>query len=287
MRYAWIKKVSQTGTVAKLCRLAQVSRSGYLQWRNREAPARVQADRQMTERIVALHQASRQTSGRPRLQRDLREQGHRIGNDRLRRLMRGAQIRSVHRGKYVVTTHSEHRLATVPNRLARQFEGHEPNRVWLADITYIPTAQGWLYLAAVLDLGSRRIVGWSMAASLTAKLALDALKMALGRRRPGPGLLHHSDRGMQYACEPYRELLARHGVVQSMSRAGNAWDNAPMESWFHTLKVEWVHRHRYETREQGKRSLVDYIEGFYNPDRRHSAIGYLSPMAFERQCAAT
>lgn len=281
MKYAWIKQYRYVSSVAGLCRLLQVSRTGYQQWLKRGPSARALADRQITERIVESHRASQQTFGRPRIQRDLRAQGYRLGNDRVRRLMRAAHVRSVHRRKHIVTTRSDPQLRAAPNLLERRFQAQAANQVWLGDITYIPTGQGTLYLAAVLDLYSRRIVGWSMSDSMPTSLVCNALTMALGRRRPAPGLIHHSDRGHQYGSDQFRQLLASHRIVQSMSKKGDAWDNAPMESWFHTLKVERVHRLTYRTYAEARADLVDYIEGFYNCRRRHSANDYLSPVQFE------
>ena len=183
------------------------------------------------------------------------------------------------------TTNSRHGYPIAPNRLARNFEAAAPNQVWLADLTYSPTGEGWLYLAAILDLHTRKIVGWSMRQTLHTEIALDALNMAVERQRPAPGLIHHSDRGIQYAAEAYRSALARSGITPSMSRKGDCWDNAPMESFFHTLKTERVHHRVYATRDQARRDLFGYIEGFYNPRRLHSALGYISPVEAERRAA--
>ena len=202
---------------------------------------------------------------------------------RVARLMRAHGIRSVRRRKYRVTTQSKHRHPIAPNVLARDFEVSDPDRVWLGDLTYIPTGEGWLYLAALMDLGSRRIVGWATSHRLTQELTQAALDRALLERRPKPGLLHHSDRGSQYAADDYRETLRKARIALSMSRKVDCWDNAPMESFFATLKLELVHRRRYESRRQARRDLFDYIEVFYNRKRRHSSLGGLSPAAYEAQ----
>jgi transposase InsO family protein len=231
--------------------------------------------------LKAIHARHKQRYGRPRLWRELAGAGYRIGHERLRRLMLAHGIRSVHRRKFRHTTDSGHALPVASNLVRQQFSVARPDRVWLADATFIATAEGWLYLAAVLDLCTRRIVGWSMAKDLNAKLVCDAVTMAYGRRNPAAGLIHHSDRGIQYASYRFRACLARYGMTQSMSRRGNAYDNAPMESFFHSLKVECVHRRQYRSRDEARRDVIDFIEGFYNPIRRHSALEYLSPMDYE------
>lgn len=183
------------------------------------------------------------------------------------------------------TTDSRHGYPIAPNRLGRNFTAARPNQVWLADLTYIPTGEGWLYLAGILDMHTRKLVGWSMRKTLPTEIAIDALSMAVQRQRPAPGLIHHSDRGIQYAAEAYRSALARSGITPSMSRKGDCWDNAPMESFFHTLKTERVHHRIYATRAEARRDLFGYIEGFYNSRRLHSALGYLSPAEMERRAA--
>lgn len=222
----------------------------------------------------------------PRMHIALRAEGQRASRGRVERLMRRHRIRALAGRRYrPCTTDSRHYLAVAPNLLAQCFIAPAPNRVWLADITYIATGEGWLYLAAVLDLATRKIVGWSMRDHMRTELTLAALMMAVQRRRPGRGLIHHSDRGSQYAAGAYAGQLAAIGAVASMSRTGNCYDNAPMESFFHTLKVELVHQQRWATHEEARRDLFGYVEGYYNRHRMHSALGYLTPEQAERQAS--
>jgi putative transposase len=226
------------------------------------------------------------TYGSPRVHAALRHRGRRVGRCRIERLMRHGGPRGLAAlPRRTRTTDSRHDYPIAPNRVARNFATERVGQVWLADLTYIPTGEGWLYLAAVLDLHTRKIVGWSMRETLHTEIALEALTMAIERQRPAPGLVHHSDRGIQYAAEVYRRLLARSGITPSMSRKGDCLDNAPMESFFHTLKTERVHRRIYATRADARRDLFQYIEGFYNSRRLHSALGYLSPALAERLAA--
>lgn len=267
-----------------MCRVLGVSRSGYYAWRARQGqpePLRQRHDRLLTLEIQASHAASRQTYGAPRILDDLREAGHRVSRKRVQRLMRQAGLRAAQPRRYARTTDSQHGLPVAANVLDRDFRATACDQKWACDITYVPTDEGWLYLAVVLDLYSRRVVGHAMSASLAQELVRAALAMALRRRAPRPGLLHHSDQGSQYASLAYQTLAAQAGMVVSMSRRGNCWDNAPVESFFATLKREWVHRHRYGSRRQARASLFEYIEVFYNARRKHSALGYLSPVAFE------
>src|SRR5574341_1991582 len=223
--------------------------------------------------------------GSPRVLAELRARGHRTSRKRVGRLMRARGLAARRRRAFRVTTDSAHARPVAPNLLARQFAPGPPQRGWVTDITFMATGEGWLYLAVVLDLFSRRVLGWALSERLTSPLPLEALRMALARRRPAPGLLHHSDRGTQYVSTAYQGLLARHGIVISMSRRGNCWDNAVAESFFATLKVELVQGASWPTRVHARRAIADYIELFYNPQRRHSSLGYLSPIAFERQAA--
>jgi transposase InsO family protein len=241
----------------------------------------VRADRGLLVRIKELHQQSDRTYGSPRITKALRKDAMPVNHKRVERLMAAHGIRSVHRRKYRVTTDSSHRAAVAPNLLERRFESAAPNQKWVADITYLWTEEGWLYLAAVMDLYSRRIVGYSMGNRLKPELVLEALGMALRRRRPKPGLLHHSDRGSQYAAEVYQRALARWGAVCSMSRKGDRYDNAVMESFFKTLKVERAYQRRYVARERARHDVSQWIEGFYNSWRLHSALGDVSPAEFE------
>jgi transposase InsO family protein len=232
--------------------------------------------------VHASHQRSDGTYGAPRVLGDLRDEGWCVGQKRVARLMRrvGLVGRARPRGK-VRTTDSQHAYGIAPNLLNRQFAVSEINRVWVSDITYIPTRQGWLYLATVLDLASRRCIGWAMRETLDVDLALSALRMALGARCPSPGLLHHSDRGIQYACDDYRTLLADHGIVASMSNKGDCWDNAVAESFFATLELELIIKRDWHTRDDARRAIFKYIETWYNRQRRHSTLGNISPAAFE------
>ena len=216
----------------------------------------------------------------------LMAEGERCGRGRVERLMAANGIRAKQKRKFVATTDSKHNLPVAENILRREFTVEEPDKVWVSDITYIPTDEGWLYLAGVLDLCSKTAVGWSMRESLERELVIDALTMAYRRRRPGEGLIHHSDRGSQYASEDYRKLLDSYGMQTSMSRKGDCWDNAPMESFFGTLKKELVHHRRYRTREEARREIFEYIEVFYNRERLHSSLGYLSPADCENRIAA-
>jgi len=274
-----------------MCRLLEVSRSGFYAWLRREegeASPRALENRRLTERIKAIHAKSRETYGSPRIHAELRKSGDECGKNRVARLMSQAGIRSKVRKKFrVKTTDSNHAYPIAPNLLRDHAAPVLPNEIWVADITYIPTAEGWLYLASILDLCSRKVVGWAMKDNMRVELTLEALEMALKRRRPGTGLLHHSDRGTQYAAGDYRDRLDEHGLVPSMSRKGNCYDNAAKESFFHTLKTELVHQTRYRTREEAKTSLFEYIEVFYNRQRLHSSLGYRSPEEFEALLEAT
>jgi transposase InsO family protein len=282
MIYAFTDEHRETYPVVRLCKVMDVSSSGYYAWRKRPASPRAQRDQPLLTRIRAIYMRSRQTYGSPRIQAELVAQGERINHKRVERLMHQSGLQARHKRRYrIATTQVDARLPIAPNRLAQTFQASAPNQTWLSDITYVPTAEGWLYLAAVLDLYSRRIVGWGLSQTLATPLVLQALQMALGRRRPSAQLIHHSDRGCQYASIEYCEQLAAHGLLPSMSRSGNCYDNAPMESFFATLKTELIHRSTFVSRAQARQEIVGYIEGFYNPTRRHSALGYRSPLEFE------
>jgi transposase InsO family protein len=273
--------------IEHMCSVLEVSRSGYYDWeRRREQPPgpRQRRRAELVQEIRSAHERSRCTYGSPRVYQELKAQGQSVCENTIARLMREQGIRSVvHRRFRVRTTDSSHAHPLAPNVLERNFQQDLPDTAWCADITYVPTQEGWLYLACVIDLCSRKVVGWSMAEHLRAQLCTEALGMAIARRRPGGGLLHHSDRGVQYACGEYRKLLEEHGIQCSMSNRGDCWDNAPMESFFKTLKSELVYQNDYRTREQARRSIFEYIEVFYNRTRRHSSLGYLSPVEFEAQ----
>jgi putative transposase len=265
-----------------MCQVLQVSRGGYYAWVDRPTSVAEQRRQKQIQAIRAAHELSFGTYGSPRIHAELAERKIGICVNTVAKLMKQAQIRSVMHRKFVVrTTDSDHDLPVAPNLLERQFAAELPDQKWCCDITYIPTGQGFLYLAAVMDLCSRRIIGWSMADHLRTELCLDALDMAMKSRRPGSDLIHHSDRGLQYASSDYRRLLQSQNVTVSMSRVGDCYDNAAMESFWGTLKTELVHHQDYQTREQARQSIFRYIECWYNRKRRHSAIGYKSPEQFE------
>jgi len=281
MRFRFIREHADRCRVTIMCAALAVSRSGYYAWLKRGVSGRELANRRLLMEIRAVYQASRRVYGYRKVHRALLTKGVHCSRNRVARLMRKADLRSKRRRRYRVTTQSKHRRSLAPNRLARQFTATMPNEKWLTDITYVRTRQGWLYLAAVLDLFSRRVVGWAMEPYLTDKLTIKALQMALTNRQPPAGLLHHSDRGSQYASGDYQQLLADAQALASMSRTGNAYDNAPMESFFASLKTELIHHRRYQSRRQAKSDIFEFIEVFYNRQRLHAAIGYKSPAEFE------
>jgi len=281
MKYRFIEKYQDQYPVGKQCQALDVSRSGYYAWRKRKKKGEDPAYRALIEHIRRIHKKSRRTYGSPRVWAELRAEGIVCNHKRVARLMRQEDLRGCQKGRKPVTTDSKHDFPIAPNLLNREFETAMPNQKWVADITYIPTQEGWLYLAVVLDLFSRKIVGWCMSPHLTTDLVEDALRMALFERQPEPGLLHHSDRGSQYASEQVRQILAANHIQVSMSRTANCYDNAVMESFFSTLKCEWVHSQNYQTRSEASRDLFDYIAGFYNTVRRHSTLGFVSPIEFE------
>jgi putative transposase len=284
MRFGFIEQHARTYSVRLMCRVLGVSASGYYAWRSRPESPRAVANRDLLERIRRIHVAHHGRYGSPRMHAALRAQGHQASRGRVERLMRRHGIRALARRRFrPTTTDSRHQLPIAPNLLQQKFMASVPNRVWLADITYIPTGEGWLYLAAVLDLATRKVVGWAMRDHMRTELTLGALIMAIQRQRPGSGLLHHSDRGSQYAAEAYSRQLALVKAKPSMSRTGCCYDNAPMESFFHSLKVELVHQRHWTTRDEARRDLFGYSEGYYNRQRIHSALGYLTPEQAERQ----
>ena len=260
-----------------------VSGCGYYAWRKRPPSAREQANQHLTEQIKTAFEDSDQTYGSPRIYQELRERGMTCSEKRVARLMRLAHLKAELPRRFVATTDSNHDLPVAQNLLDREFDSQTPNTRWSADITYIWTGEGWLYLAVILDLFSRRIVGWAMQTTLERGLVLSALTMALASRQPDVGLLCHSDRGSQYASGDYQKALSDAGIVASMSRRGNCFDNAPTESFFATLKRECVYRHRFANRLEARTILFDWIEVWYNRRRRHSALGYVSPETFEQQ----
>jgi putative transposase len=267
----------------RMCSALRVSRSGFYAWRGRPESDRKRQDRRLKVEIRAYFRASRCRYGSPMIWEDLREAGFRVSRKRVARLMREDGISRRKRRKFVTTTDSSHGQAVAPNVLDRAFQVSSLDTVWVGDITYIPTRQGWLYLAVLLDLCSRKVVGWSTSESLADELTLEALDRALLERRPKAGLLHHTDRGSQYASYEYQKKLEQRGLVPSMSRKGNCWDNAPIESFFATFKTELVYQQRFATREQARGAIFEYIEVFYNRIRRHASIGNVAPAEFERR----
>jgi putative transposase len=285
VRFAWIQSHRDGWPIEVICQVLKVTRSGYYAWL-RHGPVRPSGQRaaRLLERIQQVHESSRCTYGSPRVTAELKASGVKVCRNTVARRMREAGIRPRPRRRFVpMTTDSNHGYPVAPNRLERDFAAKAPNRKWVCDFTYLWTDQGWLYLATVMDLFSRKIVGWSMQDHMRTDLVSQALQMALKTRRPPRGLLHHSDRGVQYASENYQHLMAQHGLQCSMSRTGDCYDNAVAESFFATLKRELVNAKRYASIEEAKRSLFEWIEVFYNRQRRHSALGYVSPETFEAQ----
>lgn len=284
MRFRAIEDHRGCWPVSVMCRVFRVSVAGYYAWRARPESERAAENKVLLEDIREVHAASQGRYGSPRVHAALRARGRSAGRGRIERLMRVHGVRGlVARSRRVCTTNSRHAFPVAPNLLDRQFTASKPNQVWLADLTYIPTGEGWLYMAAIMDLHTRKVVGWSMRDHLRAELATSALTMATQRQRPEPGLIQHSDRGIQYACTDYQEALQAAGITPSMSRRGNALDNAPMESFFHTLKTELVHHRAYATHDEARRDLFAYVEGFYNRKRLHSGLGYKTPDEAERR----
>jgi transposase InsO family protein len=286
MSFRFIEDHRDAYPVRLMCTVLEVSPAGYYAWRERPESVRATSTAALLAEIRQVHHDSGQRYGSPRVHAVLRTQGRGASRGRIERLMQRHGIRAIMAPpRRVRTTDSRHGLPIAPNLIERHFGAAAPNRVWLADITYIPTAEGWLYLAAVMDLFSRKIVGWAMRDHMQVELASSALKMAIQQRHPKTGLIHHSDRGVQYASQDYRAVLSAAGITASMSRKANCYDNAPMESFFHTLKTELVHHRQYETRAEAQRDIFAFIEGFYNRTRLHSAIGYTAPIEMERKAA--
>ena len=264
-----------------MCKVLEVSRQGFYAWCRRAPSQRELDDASLAARIKAIHARSRGRYGSPRVHAQLRREGIRVGRKRVERLMRQHGLEARRKRKFRRTTDSKHDLPVAPNVLERDFETDGPNQVWVTDITYVWTHEGWLYLDAILDLFSRRVVGWAMSTSLDRGLALDALQMALQSRQPPPGLVHHSDRGCQYASHDYRDALDARGIVCSMSRKGDCWDNAVAESFFGALKSELVNDADFATRAEARTAIFEYIEVFHNRQRLHSSLGYLAPVDYE------
>jgi putative transposase len=281
MKFKFIADHRGTFNVGRMCALLNVSRSGFYSWLTRPESRRSIENRALEDKIRVLHAASHGIYGSPKIHQDLTDDGVRCGKNRVARIMREAGIRSRTKKKFKATTNSRHNLPVAPNLLNQEFTVDAPDRTWVGDITYSHTQEGWLYLAVLIDLFNRKVVGWSASSRLTRELAMDALQMALDHRRPAPGLMHHSDRGSQYASGDYQKLLAKHKMTCSMSRKGNCYDNAVAESFFRLLKTEWVNHHRYLSRSEATSSLFYYIEIFYNRKRRHSVLDYATPQEYE------
>jgi transposase InsO family protein len=280
--FSFIEQYKDAWPVTVMCNTLGVSPAGFYAWRQRPRSEQEQRRDALLVEIRTVHAEVKQRYGSPRIYKELQAKGVECCVNTVAKLMHDNDIRSKTARKFRNTTDSNHPLPVADNILDRQFNPSGPNEKWVGDITYIPTREGWLYLAVVEDLYSRMVVGWSMGDTMTSRLVVDALEMAVKRRLPGEGLLAHSDRGSQYASEHYQRLLAKHGIECSMSSVGQCWDNAPMESFFASLKKELVHHEDYETRAQARASIFEYIETFYNPKRRHSSLGYVSPAEYEQ-----
>ena len=280
MRYAFIEQHRDSYPLQALCATLEVSDSGFTAWQQSEGPTKWWSDSALLERIRAIHAETKAAYGSPRIYQELKACGIPASKGRVERLMREHGLRARHKRRFKATTDSKHTLPVAPNRLEQNFETARPDQAWTADITYIATREGWLYLAIVLDLYTRQIVGWAMRERMTKDLVIDALRMAWFRRRPPPGLIHHSDRGSQYCSHDFQKQLAAYGMLASMSRKGNCWDNATSESFFNSLKNERVHGAYYETRDEARADIFEYIEIFYNRVRRHSTLGGISPVSF-------
>lgn len=285
MRYQFIRDNQKQFRVATMCRVLGVSRSGYYDWLARPKSAREAANDRLLEKIMEKHDNSRNTYGARRVHRQLLVEQEKCSLNRVVRVMRRHGLVAKSRRRFRATTNSKHDYPVAENLLNRRFNVDAPDKVWVSDITYIPTQEGWLYLASVMDLYSRRIVGFAMSERMTRDLAIDALAIAIRQRKPKEGLIHHSDRGVQYASEDYQSLLTQHKMICSMSRKGDCWDNAAMESFFGSLKTECTHHRHYHSRNEARRDVFCYIEVFYNKDRLHSTLSYKSPAQFEREAA--
>ena len=272
--------------VTSMCRVLGVSTSGYYAWQSREKSQRRRVDEALAERIERIHRESRGTYGAPRIHAELRAEGERVGRKRVARLMRGANVIGVSRRRSFQTTRRDPSARPAPDLVDREFTASGPNQLWVADITYIPTLAGFLYLAVVLEVWSRKIVGWSMSSRLATPIVLDALAMALDRRRPAEGVIHHSDQGCQYTSIEFGKRCRQAGVRPSMGSVGDCYDNAMCESFFATLECELLDRRRFTDRAEAELAVFDFIEGFYNTRRRHSALGYLAPLIFEQKAVA-
>ncbi len=281
MKYGFIRDHAQRWPVVHQCRLLKVQRSAYYDWRNQPGKVIAPEELALRRRMKELFRASRDSLGSRTLAKNLRDEGFKIGRDRARRLMKVLNLKVKQKRKYKVTTDSKHTLPVAENVLNRQFSPTAPNQAWGTDITYLWTQEGWIYLAVVIDLYSRRVVGWSMDRRMKKALVIRALMMAINLRKPPPGLIHHSDRGSQYASHAYQALLEQYGVISSMSRKGNCWDNAPVERFFSSLKREWTGDQLYKTRQVAIADVREYVAVYYNSKRLHSTLGYKTPMNYE------
>jgi putative transposase len=282
VKYAWIRQQLAEFRVSRLCRMLEVSRSGYYEWLARPSNTQAEADRQLQEKVQHYFAQGRGTYGTRRIKHLLAQEGLQVSRRRIGRLLAQAGLRCKTRRTCKAPTTAGQAQTVAPNQLNREFTVPEPDTIYVGDITYLPTGEGWLYLAVVLDLCSRAVVGWSMANHMRAELVHQALSMAICQRQPAAGLLMHTDRGSQYGAESYRQLLTQHGMQSSMSRKGNCWDNAVAESFFHTLKTALIYLEDFDTHEQAQTAVFEYIEVFYNRQRCHSANGYLAPLAYEQ-----
>lgn len=276
-----MKSAEQDYSVEFMCEIFEVSRSGYYAWRGRDNREREAKDLKLLRAIEDVHNSSRKNYGSPRIFAQLKGMGHNVGKTKVERTMKKHGIRAKTKRKFRVTTDSNHKLPVAPNLLDRNFSPEKPNQVWASDITYVWTRQGWLFLAVIVDLFSRQVVGWSLDKTMTKELVCSALRQAYFRRRPGTGLLFHSDRGSQYCSREFRKQLKEYRMLQSQSRRANCWDNACVESFFHTLKTEMIYHEDFQTRDQAQRAIFEWVEVFYNRERLHSTLGYMSPVAFE------
>jgi putative transposase len=278
-----VEREKANHAIATMCRVLGVSPSGYYAWRRRPPSPRARADAALSKRIAVIHKDSRWTYGSPRIHAELREEGVRCSRKRVARLMRRAGIEGCHRRRSIRTTERAAEAEAVPDLVQRNFKAKAPNRLWVSDLTYVPTLAGFLFLAVVLDAFSRRVIGWAMGPRPTMQLVIEALEMAIWNRRADSGVIHHSDHGSQYTSLTYGRRLREAGLVSSMGSIGDAYDNAMAEAFFATLECELIDRHVWVNREEARRAIFDYVEGFYNPRRRHSALGYLSPAEYERR----
>ena len=285
MRFRFVDENRESFEVGVMCEALAVSRSGYYAWCERPRSARAQESERLGALVERAHVESRGTYGGPRVHAELRARGESCGRNRVARLMRERGLRGRTKRRFRTTTKSDARNAVAPDLLNRNFEAERPDQVWVGDTTNMPTEEGWLYVAALLDLNSRAVVGWSMASRNNTELTLSALGMAVGRRRPAPGFIHHTDRGSPYTAEAYQQRLQLRGARVSMSEPGDCYDNAVAESFFHTLKNELSDKIPFRTRDEARREVFDYIEVFYNRKRRHSTLGYVSPAEYEEKQA--